>query len=82
MGTAKIKVNPAGLASTDNGYISSITVRYNGADNALTPDGSGDISIDVSLTGANAAVTRLVGGQGGVAGPSGQRFVLVQNPGA
>lgn len=82
MGTAKINVNPAGLGSSDNGYISAITVRYNSADNALTPDGSGNISIDVSLPGANAAVTRLLGGPGGIGGPGGQRFSLINNPGA
>lgn len=82
MGTAKVKVNPVGMASTDPGYISSITVRYNSANNVLVPDGNGDISIDVSLTDANAAVSRLCGGGNGVGGPQSSRFFLVNNPGS
>ena len=90
MGIARIQINPPGLASTDNGYISSITVRYNGADNVLTPNTAaypaaqtyGQISIDVSLAGANEAVSRLVGGAGGVVGPGGGLFKLIQNPGS
>lgn len=34
---AMIKVNPLGLASTDEGYISSITIRTGGADVVFTP---------------------------------------------
>jgi hypothetical protein len=89
MGTAKVQINPPGLATTDNGYISSITVRYNGADNVLTPDTSaypanqtyGQISINTALAGANDAVSRLVGGAGGNVGPGGGLFKLIFNPG-
>ncbi len=73
---AVIQLNPVGLASTDNGYISSITVRYNGADNVLTPDGNGQITIPNASGGAQAA-TRLVGGVGNVGGPGGQGLKLV-----
>lgn len=73
---AVIQLNPVGLASTDNGYISSITVRYNGANNVLTPDGNNQITIPNTNGGADAA-TRLVGGAGNVGGTGGQGLKLV-----
>lgn len=52
---AVIQVNTPGMASTDPGYISSITVRTGGADSVLTPNAStGQITVDAS------AATRLV----------------------
>ena len=89
MGNATVQINPPGLGATDNGYISSITVRYNGANNVLTPDTAaypanqtyGQISINVALPGANDAVTRLTGGQGNQHGMGGGAFKLIQNPG-
>jgi len=33
-----IQVNPAGMASTTEGYISSITIRTGGSATVLTPD--------------------------------------------
>lgn len=35
---AIVQINPPGMASTDDGYISSITVYYASGTNALTPD--------------------------------------------
>lgn len=32
-----IRVNPSGLAATDEGYISSLTIRTGGVDVAFTP---------------------------------------------
>ena len=53
---AVVQVNPVGLASTADGYISSITVRIAGVPTALVPDVSGYITI----TGSPQAVTQLV----------------------
>ena len=44
---AIIQVNPPGMASTDPGYVSSITVRTGGAATALTPNATtGQITVD------------------------------------
>jgi hypothetical protein len=52
---AVIQVNTPGMASTDSGYISSITVRTGGSDSALTPDEkTGQITVDA------LAATKLV----------------------
>ena len=69
---AIIQLNPPGLATTDEGYISSITVRTAGAPTVLTPDGNNQISMSA------LAATRLVGGQGqGGNGNPGQQIRLV-----
>ena len=67
------------MASTDVGYISSITIRYNGADNALTPDGSNQITLPNATTGAIAAANRLLGGSMGIRGPGGTGITLVSS---
>ena len=44
---ALVQVNPPGMASTDPGYISSITVRTAGAATVLVPNGTtGQITCD------------------------------------
>ena len=74
-----LQLNPVGLAATDNGYISSITVRYNGADNVLTPDGSNQITLPNATTGAIAAANRLLGGPGNIPGAGSQGIRLVSS---
>lgn len=52
---AVIQVNTPGMASTDPGYISSITVRTGGGDSALVPNATtGQITVDAP------AATKLV----------------------
>lgn len=52
---AIIQVNTPGMASSDAGYISSITVRTGGSATALTPNATtGQITVD------SAAATKLV----------------------
>jgi hypothetical protein len=52
---AIVQVNPPGLASTDEGYISSVTVRTGGADEAKVPDATtGQITVSA------LAATQLV----------------------
>ncbi len=72
-----LQLNPIGMAATDVGYISSITVRYNGANNVLTPDGSNQITLPNATTGAIEAANRLVGGPGAVRGPAGTGIYVV-----
>ena len=44
---ALIQVNSPGMAATDAGYVSSITVRTGGAPTVLTPNASsGQITVD------------------------------------
>lgn len=50
---AIIQVNPPGMASTDPGYISSITVRTGGAATALVPNATtGQITVDAPAASA------------------------------
>lgn len=72
-----LQLNPPGMAATDVGYISSITVRYNGADNVLTPNGSNQITLPNATTGAIAAADRLVGGAGAIRGPASTGIYIV-----
>jgi hypothetical protein len=72
-----LQLNPPGMASTDVGYISSITVRYNGANNVLTPDGSNQITLPNGTTGAIDAAARLLGGPGNITGPRGTGIAFV-----
>lgn len=52
---AVIQVNPPGMASTDPGYISSITIRTAGSATVLVPNGTtGQVTVDAP------AATRLV----------------------
>lgn len=66
-----LQLNPPGMAATDVGYISSITVRYNGANNVLTPDGSNQITLPNATTGAIDAAARILGGAGNILGVHG-----------
>lgn len=68
---AVIQLNPVGLASTDPGYISSITVYTSSSAQVKTPDGNGQITVDA------LAATRLVGGGNNVMGTGGQAMRLV-----
>lgn len=72
-----LQLNPSGMLSTDVGYISSITVRYNGANNVLTPDGNNQITLPNATTGARAAAERILGGAYGIGGPDGTRISFV-----
>ena len=72
-----LQLNPPGMAATDVGYISSITVRYNGADNVLTPNGSNQVTFPNATTGARAAAERILGGAGAITGPRGTNIHLV-----
>lgn len=52
---ALLQVNPPGMASTDEGYISSITVRTGGGDSALVPNATtGQITV------SEAAISKIV----------------------
>jgi hypothetical protein len=52
---AVVQVNTPGMASTDSGYISSITVRTGGSASALTPNATtGQVTMDA------LAATKLV----------------------
>lgn len=52
---AVVQINTPGMASTDPGYISSITVRTGGAATALTPNATtGQVTMD------ELAATKLV----------------------
>jgi len=43
----QVRVNTPGMASTDPGYISSITVRTGGAASVLTPNATtGEVTMD------------------------------------
>jgi hypothetical protein len=69
---AVIQLNPPGMVSTDEGYISSISIRNAGGTSILTPDGNNQITM------LPPAATRLVGGQGqGGNGNPGQQIRLV-----
>jgi hypothetical protein len=72
-----LQLNPVGMVSTDLGYISSITIRYNGANNVLTPDGSNQITLPNATTGAIEAANKLLGGAGNLRGPGGTGISLV-----
>lgn len=54
---AVVQVNPPGMASTDEGYISSITVRTGGSATALTPNATTG-QVTVSAAAATALVQR------------------------
>lgn len=44
---AQVRVNTPGMASTDPGYISSITIRTGGAATVLVPDATtGEVTVD------------------------------------
>ena len=52
---AVIQVNTPGMASTDSGYISSITIRTGGSATVLTPNSTtGQVTVDAP------AATKLV----------------------
>ena len=52
---AKLQVNTPGMAATDNGYISSITIRSGVADSVLTPNATTG-----QVTTGELAATKLV----------------------
>jgi hypothetical protein len=67
---AVIQLNPIGMQSTDEGYISSISIRSAGGTVVLNPDGNNQVTCSAQ------AATRLVGGTGNV-GVHGQAIKLV-----
>ena len=68
---AVLQLNPVGLQTTDEGYISSISVRSAGGTVVLTPDGNNQVVCSA------LAATRLTGGQGSQLGHYGQAIKLV-----
>ncbi len=73
---AVIQLNPVGMLSTDEGYISSISVRNAGGTIVYTPDGSNQIGATGNAVGA-AMYTRFAGGQGNGGGNQGQNIKVV-----
>lgn len=74
---AILQLNPVGMVSTDVDFISSITIRYNGANNVLTPDGNNQITLPKATTGASSAADRILGGPGSIEGPGGTGIKFV-----
>ena len=72
---AAVQLNPVGLLSTDEGYVSSISIRSAGGTVVYTPDANNAIGIATGLSAQ--AATRLVGGQGVCAGSQGQGIKLI-----
>lgn len=68
---AIIQLNPVGMLSTEDGYISSIDIRANGGVLTLTPDGNNQIGVGGALP--NTVVTRLCTGFG----PKASKICLV-----
>jgi hypothetical protein len=54
-----VQINPPGMAATDPGYISSVTIRSNGANNALVPNGTTG-QVTLPGTDSNAAASTIV----------------------
>ena len=73
---AVLQLNPVGLLSTDEGYISSISFRSAGGTVVYTPDGNNQIGATGNQISALAA-TRIVGGQGNGGQNCGQSIKLV-----
>lgn len=71
-----LQLNPPGMVSTEDGYISSITIRYNGTTNVLTPT-TNQITLPNATAGARAAADRIAGGAGGIGGPRGTSIYVV-----
>jgi len=71
-----IQLNPPGMVSTDEGYISSISVRSAGGTVVYTPDGNNQIGATGNVVSA-AAANRLAGGPNGNHGPASQQIYIV-----
>ncbi len=72
-----LQLNPPGMAATENGYISSITIRYNATTNVLTPDGNNQITLPNATPGAIEAAIRILGGPNNIEGPGGTGIKFV-----
>lgn len=72
-----LQLNPFSMLSTEDGYISSISIRYNGAANVLTPDGNNQITLPNATTGAIPAAIRILGGGANIVGQGGTGIKLV-----
>ena len=59
---AALQLNPVGMLSTDEGYISSISIRSAGGTVVFTPDANNAIGIATALSAL--AATRICGGAG------------------
>jgi len=68
---AVIQLNPVGMQPTDEGYISSISIRSAGGTQVLTPDGNNQVTMSAQ------AATRLTGGMAAQLGSYGQAIKLV-----
>jgi hypothetical protein len=74
---AILQLNPVGMQSTDEGYISSITIRSAGGNVVFTPDGNNQIGTGTQVS--PQAATRITGGLGAqIGGTMGQAIKLVQ----
>lgn len=73
---AVIQLNPVGMLSTDEGYISSVSVRNAGGTVVYTPDANNQIGVTGNAIGALMA-TRFAGGQGNGGQNQGQNIKLV-----
>jgi len=57
-----LQLNPKGMTSTTEGFISSITIRNGGSDVVYTPDADGRIGATGNAL-ANPAYTNVLSGQ-------------------
>lgn len=73
---ATLQLNPVGMVSTDEGFISSISFRSAGGTVVYTPDANGQIGETGNAISALAA-TRFAGGQGCGGQNQGQVMKLV-----
>lgn len=73
---AVIQLNPVGMLSTDEGFISSISVRNAGGVVVYTPDAGNQIGVTGNAVGA-PMLTRFAGGQGNGGGNQGQNIKIV-----
>lgn len=73
---ACLQLNPVGMLATDEGYISSISIRSAGGTVVYTPDGNNQIGETGNQMSAQV-ITRFVGGQGCGGQNYGQTIKLV-----
>jgi len=72
-----LQLNPVNLTSTDEGYISSITIRSGGSTTVYTPDANEQIGVASAL--AAAAANRIAGGEGNMGNPGGTGIKLLSH---
>ena len=69
-----LQLNPVGMLTTDEGYISSISIRSAGGTVVFTPDANNVIGLATSLS---AQATTRICGAAGANGPNGTGIKLV-----